>query len=87
MLETVLAFDSGDGAVLPNINRAPPVRLVQRGAPVCQRENLATPSGARRQSEILRCAQNDSSDTRRRPPTVILSEAKNLALPALKPDP
>ena len=40
----------------------------------------ATPAGARRQSEILRSAQNDSSDIRPRPPTVILSEAKNLAL-------
>jgi hypothetical protein len=40
----------------------------------------AAPAEARRQSEILRSAQNDSSDIRRRPARVILREAKNLAL-------
>jgi hypothetical protein len=37
MLETVLAFDSGDGADSTNINRAPPATLVRRGFLVCGR--------------------------------------------------
>jgi len=45
----------------------------------------ATPGGAKRQSEILRSAQNDSFYIRRRPPTVILSEAENPALPPSLP--
>jgi len=39
-----------------------------------------TQAGARSRGEILRSAQNDSSDILRRPPRVILSGAKNLAM-------